>query len=175
MPETILNRFVVLETCERAGSRLRLRFVPDIMELDYTDPVMQLEIELTAGLDDADAKISQLQEGLVDGIEVNQSTLSIWVEHFDEPVILVGTITWQYEDYATSDYIEEIKRRDEERERNHRESLRLYQKIGQAVRFIDRTIDHIERRQDLTQAMDDRYAKQIQLLRGVRRHLAEDE
>lgn len=175
MPDSIVSRFVILESANLTESRLRLRFIPEKFDANHTDPVVRIEVDLAADLEMAEQKISQIKMGLVDDITVDDSSLSVYLEHIDAPIQFLGQVTRKYEDYATSDYIAEIKNGALTQDWQGNEIARLGQTIDRAVRFIDRTIDRIEKKQELTGSKNSDLEEQIQLLRGARRHLAEDE
>lgn len=174
MPESILNRFVVLESSDLAGCQLRLRFVPDLFDVQHADPVLLIEVILSVDKEEVDKKVSLIKKGLIDEIETDQSTVSIWIEYMDSPISFLGSVTWQYEDYGTPDYIGAIKTGDLIRDELNNEIVQLRQKIDRALRFIHRTTDRIQKKRDLAHSDNARYAEQIQLLKGVRRQLEDD-
>ena len=174
MPDSIINCFVILESSSLSGSRLRLRFAPDVLDINRQDPILQIAVHLTADMDKAGQKISTLNEGLVDDIVVDDSALSISVEHLDAPIRFEGSVTWDCQGYVTSDYIAAIKDDALVQEEQNKQIVHLRRTIDRALRFIDRTIDRIEKKQELTHSRNSDYAEQIQLLRGARRHLADD-
>lgn len=174
MPESIVSRLVILESFNLAESRLRLRFSPAFFEVDHKDPILRIEVELTAEIDKAEQKISHIKQELCADIEVDDTSVSIWIEDLDSPIQFLGSVTWKYEEYATSDYIEAINDGKLYQDRQKDEIIQLKQTIDRALRFIDRTIDRIEKRQDLTHSRSANDTKQIRLLRGVRRHLVDD-
>jgi len=175
MPESIVKSFVILESSSLSGSRLRLRFAPDVFDIDRQDPVVRIEVDLTADLETTAQKLSQIEDEYIDDITVDDSQLSIYVEILDAPIQFHGPLTWKREGYVTSDYIAAIKDCTLVQEEQHRKIVHLRRTIDRALRFIDRTIDRIEKKQEMTRSRDSDYAEQIQLLRGARRHLAEDE
>lgn len=174
MPESLARRFMVLDSWELTEGRLRLRFVPDEFRADHEDPVLRVEVALTADEGEAERKISEVRPNLVDDIEVDESALSIWLENSDSPIRFVGPVTWSHEDYAIPDYIEAIRVLDMVRARQNDQVLQLNATINRTLGFIDRTIDRIEKKQDLIHPEDDRFTKQVQLLRTVRRQLRDD-
>jgi hypothetical protein len=174
MPNSIVNRFVVLDASDLGESRLRLRFLPDAFDVDHTDPVLRIEVDLTADIDSAPQKIAAIEQGLVDNIEADSSNVVIWVDHLDAPIQFEGAVTWNFEDYITSDYVSEIEALDLIVNKQNVERSQLQGTIDQALRFIDRTIDRIEKKHELTHAADSEHKAQIQLLRGVRRQLTDD-
>jgi hypothetical protein len=174
MPESIVSNFVILESSNLTENRLRLRFMPDVFDDDHTDPILRIEIDLTAEIDQAAQKVSHIEQGFIDDIEADESSLTIWIENLASPIQFQGAVTWHCEGYATSDYIKAIKAGDRIRQERDGEIVQLQRTIDRAVRFIDRTIDRIEKKQDLTHSQNSDYTEQIQLLRGARRHLADD-
>ena len=174
MPDSLISRFVFLESAKLTESRLRLRFIPERFDADHPDPIVLVETDLTVEIDKAAQKISQIEDEYIDDITVDDSSLSVYVETLDAPIQFQGPVTCKREDYAKSDYIAEIKRAAHIRDKQAEKIHQLGRTIDRALRFIDRTIDRIEKKQDLTQARSEDYADQIRLLRGARRHLADD-
>jgi hypothetical protein len=173
MPKAI-SQCVFLESSDLAETRLRLRFIPICFDAEYKSPVLQIEVDLAAELEKVKQKISSIEGCVVDDIEVDDSSLLIWVEGMEQPVDFIGSTTSRNEDYSVSDYIKEIKAINRHMADKHGEIVQLSQTINQTLGYIDRTIDRIEKKQHLLRPKDKRYTKQIELLRGVRRQLADD-
>jgi len=175
MSDLTLNRFVFLDSHGVSDRELWLRFVPDGFRLESDTPVLRIEIQEVVEPKLLDQKIEKISDVTVDVIEVVGAKVSVWPEMVDSPVEFQGTVIWKYEDYGINDFSRALKERDAEIESLGSEIRGLNKTISVALRFIDRTIDHIERKQELTGADEARFSDQIRLLRGVRRHFRDDE
>ena len=174
LPKSILKRVVVLQSYELAVGRLCLRFVPDEFRPEDENPVLRIEISGLADAGEAASKIAQLEQSVVDNIEADESALNVWPDHLELPVSFLGAVAWTHEAYALPDFVEAMDAEKMIRDSLNREVDQLKQSVSRALRFIDRTVDRIEKRRELTQSKDENDLKQIQLLRGVRRQLSED-
>jgi hypothetical protein len=169
-----IRQCVFLESSDLAETRLRLRFIPICFDAEPKGPVLRIEVDLSAEIEKVKQKISSIAGGVIDDIEVDSGSLLIWVEGMEQPVDFVGSTTSRNENYSVSDYINEIKSINRHMADKQIEIVQLSQTIDQTLGFIDRTIDRIEKKQRLLSPKDKRYTKQIELLRGVRRQLADD-
>jgi len=171
MLKSILSRFVVLDTFKVEGTQLQMRFVPDYFDIQQTNPIILIRVDLAEGVDEVGQKLARIQSGLVDDIETNESNLSISIESSESPINFSGSITWSYEEYSLSDHVEAIQLRDRfiSEQQDEIRSLRLT--IKGAVRFLEQTVARIERKRGLTQSKETGYTKQIELLERVRRKL----
>ena len=163
LPKSILKCFVVLQSYEMANGRLCLRFVPDEFRPEDENPVLRIEITGLANAGKATSKIAQIERSVVDDIEADESCLSVWADHLESPVSFSGAIAWTHEAYAIPDFIEAIDAEKMSQDRLNREVIELKQSVSRALRFIDRTVDRIEKRRELTQSKDENDLKQIQL------------
>lgn len=167
------NRHMIVLSHAFDGDRLVLRFGPERLCLDANTPVLRFEIADLAAPETAEQKIAAIQDPTSDSMDIDADdrTLSVMTEFDDEPHRFEGKVSWRQEAYALSDYIDEIRRRDRIEERSHKEKMRSDSIISDTMRFIDRTADRIEKRQAMRETEDDNDARQLQLLREVRRHL----
>lgn len=175
MSNSISNRVVVLESHGVSGREIWLRFVPLTFRFDDENPVLRIEVQEAIEPELFNERIGHIADDIVDDIEVADTTLSVWREQSDSPVEFQGKLTWKCEDYGINDYICALKANDAEFETLHSEIASLKKSIGTTLRFIDRIIDHIEKKQELTGVDDARFLDQIRLLRGVRRQFRDDE
>lgn len=174
MPDSLISRFVFLESSSLTDTCLRLRFIPVSFDADYVNPIVHINVDLTADLETAAQKIALIEDEYIDDITVDESSLSIYPETLDTSVQFHGPVTWKREGYAISDYIVEIELGARIQSDQRKENHRLSRTIDRALRFIDRTIDRIEKKQAMMRVRDPDLAEQIQLLRGARRHLTDD-
>src|SRR3546814_20135646 len=82
-----------------------------------------------------------------------------------------GTVTWSYEGYTLSDYVRIVEERDRAADSQIRH---MRATLDRAVGFINRAIDRAERKEGANTSGRDRFAKEAQLLRSVRRQLIDD-
>ncbi|HEY9549433.1 MAG TPA: hypothetical protein VIR45_08025 [Kiloniellaceae bacterium] len=171
MPDSIFDGVVVLDSFQREGSLTRLRFVPEVFEVGLTDPVLLVDIRSHAEAGEVTAKVAIIQRNSIIDIRVDPQTVEVWLARADPPVTFRGTVTWSYEGYTLSDYARIV----EERDRAANSQIRhLRATLDRAVGFVDRAIDRAERKEGASTPGSDRFAKEAQLLRSVRRQLTED-
>ena len=174
MPESIFDGFVVLDSFHHDGDLIHLRLVPEFFEVGHTRPVLSMKVASCAEADVAPQKIAAIQQGSIVDIRVDSNALEVWLMHEDQPVVFQGSVTWSYEDYAVSDYVRAVEDRDRAADQMYNQIRQLRGVIDRATGFIDRAIDRAERKEGAVKPNDGRYAKEVQLLRSIRRQLAED-
>ena len=174
MPESIFEGFAYLETFQHDGTLVHLRFVPDFFELRHSRPVLSIDIASCAEPDEVSRKVAAIQQGSINDICADPQTLEVWFMHEDKPVVFQGSVTWTYEDYRVSDYIRAVEDRDLVADKLQDQVRQLRGTIDRATGFIDRAIDRAERKEGAARPGDDRYAKEVQLLRSIRRQFSND-
>lgn len=174
MPESILEGFVVLESFEHDADRIRLRFVPNFFEVEHVRPVVCVEIQSCADVQEAPRKIAAIQRDTVVGMNADAQTLEVWQMYEDQPIAFRGCVTWTHEDYGIPDYIRAVNDGDRAADEMHKKMAQLRRTIDRVAGFVDRAIDRAERKEGAAKSGDGRYAKEAQLLRSIRRQFSDD-
>jgi hypothetical protein len=171
VPDSIFDGFVVLDSSHQEGGLIHLRFVPQFFEVGHTDPVLSIDIRSHVEAGEASGKIAMIRQSCITDICVDPQTLEVWLGNEGHRVIFQGSVTWSYEAYTLSDYAKAMERQ------GHAAGGKIRHLRGileRAISFVDRAIDRAERKEGAGTAGSDRFAKEAQLLRSVRRQLTDD-
>jgi len=169
MLKSIVNRFVVLDSFKVDGNRLRMRFVPDFLDIQDTDPVLWIQVDLTESTDEAGKELASIRGYLVDDIETDESTLLVSIESSELPIEFSGSVAWSFEEYSLSDYRKAIQRLNQFASEQTREVVSLRRRLKGARQFLDQTVARLERKRNLSRIDNTVYTKQLELLKRVRR------
>lgn len=171
MPDSIFNGFVVLDSSHHEEGLIRLRFLPQFFEAGHTDPVLSIDIRAPVEAGEAPGKIAMIRQSCVTDIRVDPQTLEVWIENEGNRVIFQGRVTWSYEAYTLSDYAKAMEKQSHAADGKIRHLRGI---LDRTISFVDRAIDRAERKEGASTAGSDRFAKEAQLLRSVRRQLTDD-
>jgi len=171
---SILKHMAILDDWYLADGNLCLRFTPDYFDLCFDEPVLVVETELDNEPEGLERQIQIMQEGLIDDVEVDETQISVWIEHLDSPVRFAGSTTWTSSGYETRDFLKAIETHNWIRSQQQDEISDLRRTIIGSVSFIDQLVERIEKKQQLSQQGNPEYRRQIDLLRRVRRKLKSD-
>ena len=171
---SILNRFAVLDDFEVTDDEWRLRFVPDYFDLEHADPVLVIEAKSTFNAQDLQKRINAIKGQMIDDIEVDGTTVSIWIEGSDQPLLFQGDFTWRRGNYETRDHLRAIEVDGWIKSHQQEEILKLRNIIHDSLNFIDRTADRLKRKDQLSRRDDHENRRQLDLLQRVRRTLSDD-
>jgi len=121
--------------------------------------------------EDLEKSITAIKGEMIGDIEVESTTVSVWVEGLDSPIRFEGESNWYRSGYETRDHLRAIEVDGWIKSQQQEDILKLRNTIREAVGFIERTIERIEKKQELIRGGDHEYRSQLELLRRVRRKL----
>lgn len=168
---SILKHMAILDDWSLSQRKLSLRFTPDYFDLDFDMPILVVEIELEKEPAGIEGQIQVIKEGSIDDIEVDESSISVWIEYLESPIRFDGSPKWSSSDYETRDFLQAIETHRLIRSQQQDELKQLRRTITEGVSFIDQLVERIEKKMQMSRQGKDEPSRQIELLRRVRRKL----
>lgn len=170
MPKSIFDGFVILGSFQIDGPLVELRLVPESFDEMQARGVRSVRIASCSEPDRASRKIAAIQQGSITDICADSELFEVWLMNEEKPVSFQGGVTWSDENVGVSDYIRVV----EDYDRVVGQVRQLRGTIVRVTGFIERAIDRAERKEAAARPGDDRYTKEVRLLRSVRRQFSDD-
>lgn len=169
---SILKHISFLESHQIDGDVLTLRILPAFFAVSQTDPVLLIDISFVDPQHRFDSRqLEKTHREIIEAIDATESKVTLSLDVAGESIVFLGSVSWRYEDYSIQDLRSEIECIDAQTRDKNEEIRQLRRLVEGAVQFIEKSIDRSQRVQDLSNSPEHDTAKQVDLLRRVKRKL----